>query len=59
MNSISAGKCPTMLSTFGVLIYGNNNSVLGLTNGSDTKEGNKKDTINSTVKMMDGIIQTK
>ena len=50
MNSISAGKCPTMLSTFGVLIYGNNNSVLGLTNGSDTKEGNKKDTINSTVK---------
>jgi hypothetical protein len=33
-----------------VLIYGNNNSVLGLTNGSDTKEGNKKDTINSTVK---------
>ena len=42
MNSISAGKCPTMLSTFGVLIYGNNNSVLGLTNGSDTKEGNKR-----------------
>lgn len=50
MNSVSSGTCPTMLSTFGVLIYGNNNSVLGLTNGSSTKEGNKNDTVNSTVK---------
>ena len=50
MNSVSSGTCPTMLSTFGVLIYGNNNSVLGLTNGSSTKEGNKNDTVNSIVK---------
>lgn len=59
MNSVSSGTCPTMLSTFGVLIYGNNNSVLGLTNGSSTKEGNKNDTVNSTVKMTDGIILMK